>query len=86
MADARLYVIPDSHPSRTAMLMLERKGIPFKRVDLLPMVSKGVLKVQRFPGITVPALKIDTPGSPRECSAARSRTPPTPSRARASAC
>ncbi|HEX3294178.1 MAG TPA: hypothetical protein VHR38_10630 [Solirubrobacterales bacterium] len=50
MADARLYVIPGSHPSRTAMLMLERKGIPFKRVDLLPVVSKGVLKVQRFAG------------------------------------
>jgi glutathione S-transferase len=59
MADARLYVIPGSHPSRTAMLMLERKGIPYKRVDLMPVVSKGVLKAQRFPGITVPALKID---------------------------
>ena len=59
MAEAKLYVIPGSHPSRTAMLMLERKGIPYKRVDLMPVVSKGVLKVQRFPGITVPALKLD---------------------------
>ncbi|HSD23332.1 MAG TPA: glutathione S-transferase N-terminal domain-containing protein [Solirubrobacterales bacterium] len=59
MPGAKLYVIPGSHPSRTAMLMLERKGIPYKRVDLMPMVSKGVLKAQRFPGITVPALKID---------------------------
>ena len=59
MTEARLYVIPGSHPSRTAMLMLERKGIPYKRTDLMPVVSKGVLKVQRFPGITVPALKID---------------------------
>ncbi len=41
------------------MLMLERKGIPYKRVDLMPVVSKGVLRAQRFPGITVPALKID---------------------------
>jgi glutathione S-transferase len=41
------------------MLMLERKRIPYKRVDLMPVVSKGVLKAQRFPGITVPALKID---------------------------
>jgi hypothetical protein len=38
MADARLYVIPGSHPSRTAMLMLERKGIPFKRVRTPPVV------------------------------------------------
>jgi len=59
MAEAKLYVIPGSHPSRTAMLMLDRKGIPFKRVDLMPVISKGVLKAQRFPGVTVPALKID---------------------------
>jgi glutathione S-transferase len=59
MAEAKLYVIPGSHPSWTARLMLERKGIPYKRVDLMPVVSKGVLKVQRFPGITVPALKLD---------------------------
>lgn len=59
MAEAKLYVIPGSHPSRTAMLMLERKGIPYKRVDLMPVISKGILKTQRFPGITVPALKID---------------------------
>ena len=24
------------------MLMLERKGIPYKRVDLMPVISKGV--------------------------------------------
>jgi glutathione S-transferase len=59
MADATLYVIPGSHPARTARLMLERKGIPYKRVDLMPVISKGVLKALRFPGITVPALKID---------------------------
>jgi glutathione S-transferase len=59
MPEAKLYVIPGSHPSRTTMLMLERKGIPYKRVDLLPVVSKGILKVQRFPDVTVPALKLD---------------------------
>ena len=59
MSDAKLYVIPASHPSETAKLMLEAKGIPYKRVDLMPVVSRGILKLQRFPGITVPALKID---------------------------
>src|SRR3954447_15733828 len=59
MADAKLYVIPGSHPSRTAMLMLDRKGISYKRVDLMPVISKGILRLQRFPGITVPALKLD---------------------------
>jgi glutathione S-transferase len=58
MAEAKLYVIPGSHPSRTAMLMLERKGIPYKRVDLMPVISKGAVRAQRFPGTTVPALKL----------------------------
>ena len=57
--NTRLYVIPGSHPSYTAALMLEHKGIPFKRTDLMPVISKGVLRAVGFPGITVPALKID---------------------------
>jgi glutathione S-transferase len=56
---ATLYVIPGSHPSMAARLMLQQKGIEYRRVDLMPVVSKAVLKVLRFPGITVPALKID---------------------------
>jgi glutathione S-transferase len=56
--NARLYVIPASHPSIAAQLMLEHKGIAYKRTDLLPVVSKGVLRAVGFPGITVPALKI----------------------------
>ncbi len=39
--------------------MLRRKGIDFKRTDLLPVVSKGALRAVGFPGVTVPALKID---------------------------
>jgi glutathione S-transferase len=56
---ATLYVIPGSHPSMAARLMLERKGIAYKRRDLIPIASKGMLKAARFPGITVPALKLD---------------------------
>jgi glutathione S-transferase len=55
----RLYVIPASHPSIAAELMLQHKGIDYKRTDLLPVVSKGVLRAVGFPGVTVPALKID---------------------------
>ncbi len=57
--DVRLYVIPGSHPSAAVMLMLDHKGIPYERTDLMPVISKGVLKAMRFPGITVPAIKID---------------------------
>lgn len=56
---ARLYVIPASHPAIAAELMLEHKGLPYKRTDLLPVISKGVLRAVGFAGVTVPALKID---------------------------
>jgi glutathione S-transferase len=57
--EARLYVIPASHPSIAARLMLEQKGIAYKRTDLMPVVSKGALRALGFPGVTVPAIKID---------------------------
>jgi glutathione S-transferase len=56
---ARLYVSPGSHPSRTAALMLERKGIDYKRVDLILVISKVELRALGFPRVTVPALKLD---------------------------
>jgi glutathione S-transferase len=56
---ARLFVIPASHPSITAALMLDRKEIPYKRTDLLPAVAKVVLRAAGFSGVTVPALRID---------------------------
>jgi glutathione S-transferase len=57
--NARLYVIPASHPSIAVQLMLEHKGIAYKRTDLLPVISKGVLRAVGFSGVTVPALKIE---------------------------
>lgn len=57
--EARLYVIPASHPATSAALMLRRKGIPFKRTDLMPVVSKAVLRGLGFPRNTVPAMKIE---------------------------
>jgi glutathione S-transferase len=55
----RLYTIPGSHPGVAAQAMLRHKGIPFDRTDLFPVISKGVVRALRFPGNTVPALKID---------------------------
>jgi glutathione S-transferase len=57
--EARLYVIPASHPSEAAKRMLELKGIPYKHTDLMPVISKAVLRGMRFPGNTVPAMKLD---------------------------
>lgn len=57
--NVRLFTIPGSHAAMTAELILERNGIDYKRTDLLPVVSWGVLKGLGFPRSTVPALKID---------------------------
>jgi len=59
VAAATLYVIPGSHPAMAARLMLEHKGIEYRRVDLMPVISRAALKALRFPGVTVPALKLD---------------------------
>jgi glutathione S-transferase len=56
---ARLYVIPASHPSICAELLLKQKGIEYKRKDLLPVISKLALRGLGFQRTTVPALKVD---------------------------
>ena len=55
----RLFTIPGSHPGVSVQRMLEHKRIPYKRTDLLPVVSWVVLRALRFPGVRVPAIKID---------------------------
>jgi glutathione S-transferase len=55
----RLYAIPASHPSFAVGLMLERKGIPYSRVDLPQWFHRGALRLLRFPAGTVPALVLD---------------------------
>ncbi len=57
--NVRLYTIPGSHPGVAVQLMLAQKGIPFKRTDLFPVVSRAVVRGLGFPGPTVPALKLD---------------------------
>jgi glutathione S-transferase len=55
----KLYVIPASHPCTTAELMLRRKGIEYKRRDLVTAMHIPILKALRFPSRTVPAIKTD---------------------------
>lgn len=59
MPRATLYVIPGSHPAMAVRRMLEYKGIEYRRVDMLPVVSHAVLFALRFPGTTVPSLRLD---------------------------
>jgi glutathione S-transferase len=55
---AKVYVIPGSHPCDCVLAALRIKGIDYSRVDLLPVIHKAVVG-RRFDGITVPALELD---------------------------
>ena len=55
----RLYIIPGSNPCVAAELMLKRKGIDYRRRDLIPAVHIAIVRALGFPGRTVPALKCD---------------------------
>jgi len=59
MSKATLFSLPGSHPAVSVKLMLDRKGIDFKTVDLMPLLHKGVVRALGFPGTTVPALKFN---------------------------
>jgi glutathione S-transferase len=56
----RLYGLPGSHPTMAVQAMLERKGIGFTKIDLVPFLAR--LIVRRGMGMplnTVPVLAID---------------------------
>lgn len=55
----RLFYMPGSHAALAGRMMLDLKGIDYKRIDLLPAASWPVLKAFRFPEVTVPAAIID---------------------------
>jgi glutathione S-transferase len=45
-----LYVIPGSHPCRSAMLMLEHKRVPYRRVDVPTLLHPMTVKLLGFQG------------------------------------
>ena len=44
----KLYVIPGSHACRAAMLMLEHKGVPYQRVDVVTLLHPVVARLHGF--------------------------------------
>ncbi len=54
----KLYVLPGSHPCAAVEAALRLKSIPFKRVDLLPMVQVMAGPVL-YGGNTVPGMRLD---------------------------
>jgi glutathione S-transferase len=56
--NAKLYVLPGSHPCAAVEAAMRLKGIEFDRVDLLPM-SQMLIGPLRYGGATVPGLRLD---------------------------
>ena len=56
---ATLFGIPASHPSLAAQLMLEHKGIEYRRIDLIPATQRAILPAFGFARKTVPAIRLD---------------------------
>jgi glutathione S-transferase len=56
---ATLFGIPASHPTLAAQLMLEHKGVDYRRVDLVAGAHRPILRALGFPGKTVPAVRLD---------------------------
>jgi glutathione S-transferase len=44
----KLYVIPGSHACRSAMLMLEHKQVPYRRVDIVTLLHPVVVRLHGF--------------------------------------
>jgi glutathione S-transferase len=44
----KLYVIPGSHACRSAMLMLEHKRLPYRRVDIVTLLHPVVTRLRGF--------------------------------------
>lgn len=54
----KLYVVPASHPCATVMKALELKGVPYRRIDLVPAFHVAAQRV-RFGARTVPGIVFD---------------------------
>jgi glutathione S-transferase len=55
--EAVFYAIPGSHAAQTGHLMLDHKGIPFRRVNLVPGFHRVYVRLRGFPGDRVPAVR-----------------------------
>jgi glutathione S-transferase len=55
---ATLYALPASHPAAAVELALRIKGVDFRRVDMIPVLSK-LQQYARFRGFTVPGIEFD---------------------------
>jgi glutathione S-transferase len=66
-----LYYLGISHPANAARLMLDYKGLAYRRVDLRPGSQAIVTRLHGFRKLTVPALEIDGQRVQGSCAIAR---------------
>jgi glutathione S-transferase len=67
VGEATLYVIAGSHACAAAKLMLNRKGIPFRTVELPTGLHPQLVRLRGFPGAEKPMRMVD--GKPTRMSA-----------------
>lgn len=56
---ATLYGVPGSHPAKSAELMLQYKGVDYRRRDLPNMTHKQLLRLMGYDARTVPVMTLD---------------------------
>src|ERR687897_1312408 len=56
---AILFGIPASHPALAGQLMLDHKGVKYRRIDLVTGAHRPILRALGFPRNTVPAIRLD---------------------------
>ena len=56
---AKLFGVPGSHPAAAAEKALQLKGLPYERIDLVPVLHKALQKARFREGSTVPGLVLD---------------------------
>jgi glutathione S-transferase len=54
--EVKLYAIPASNAVLTAQLALDWKGLPYRRIDQLPVLHRVTMRARGFRGSTVPAM------------------------------
>jgi glutathione S-transferase len=55
--ETTLYAIPGSHAAMAGELMLEHKGMPFRRVNITPGFHRVYVRLRGFRGDRVPAVR-----------------------------
>lgn len=58
MSKIKLYVLSGSHPCAAVEVALDMKGLPFERVNLMPLAQVAVGPL-RYGGTTVPGMRVD---------------------------